>query len=189
MMPVSRDKRLRRGIGRKLRSGCCQQVRSNSEVAIIAEAVGLHMANGRLFKIWRKRRARLNQKLAGAPGIFNPRPDIVAAGKPEQRFGKIAVLLAVVVERACAPPDQRRRPVPCVLAFRAYIAEGPVVHHRRSLALLVFVRIEGLRADDVRNGALPAPVVRWRKRKPRRVAVDRVTVSRRLKLPALFGWL
>src|SRR5690349_8700206 len=103
MMSISRDKRMRRRVGRKLRSGCCQQVRSNTEVAVIAEAVGLHMANGRFLKIWRKRRARPNQKLAGAPGIFDPRPDIVAAGKPEQRFGKVAVLLAVVVERACAP--------------------------------------------------------------------------------------
>lgn len=176
MIAVSRSEGIGCGVGSELRPGCCGDVPCDPEVAVVAEAEGCNVTDGFLFEVFGEGIARSDQQFAGAPGIFDPGPEVVATGESQERFGEVAVVFLCRVAmgaRTRAAPEKRTRPVAHWKSISIAGAERAVVLDGDSLAKLVFVRVEGLRTGDASDGILAAPVGGGGDGQAGGVAVDR----------------
>src|SRR6185312_11019655 len=116
MMAVGWDEGLRCGVGGELCSGRGEQVRSDLEVAAVAESIGLDVADRGFLEIRGERCSGRDEEFGGASSIFDAGPEVVSAVELEQGFGEVAVLRSggvrvVVGEGAGASPEECARPV------------------------------------------------------------------------------
>src|SRR5271170_7942591 len=97
MVAVGGDESCGCGVGGELRAGGGEDVGDEAVVAIVAEAVGGNVADGRFDEGGRECGAGREEQFAGAARVFDARPDVVAGVELEEGFEEIAVFYAVAV--------------------------------------------------------------------------------------------
>src|SRR5271163_1932400 len=78
VMTVGGDERRRCGVGGELRAGCGEDVGNEAVVAVVAEGVGRYVTDGGLGEVGWERGAGWEEEFAGAAGVFDARPEVVA---------------------------------------------------------------------------------------------------------------
>src|SRR6185312_285891 len=125
-------------------------MRNMADFSFIARGVSLHPGEKPLTESGRFGIAA-EQQLIRTVHVFNSCPDIVAVKKLHHRFQQIAIAHVASRDILIPAPKQQRRPI----ASR----KRTVVLHRRGHAPDVFSGGKLLRALQLRNGILQAPVL------------------------------
>ena len=122
MPPVDRLQYAWDSIRRRLYPDCGSQMRRQVNVTVIAEGIGLDLAD-RPFDEARRQRIFAEDEFIGALGAFEARPGVVPPEESDSGFKQITIENCAVGERAGTAPEERAGPIG-VVEGRLYMTEA-----------------------------------------------------------------